>query len=222
MRGAAAPSSCLNAAASACEGRRPPGNRRAASPRRLAYAGLPTRQATGAPPHRHARRTAGLAQVTGPCSSGKSAYALSSMIRRMASMASQTSVNRVLRGGSEPEPARGPVVADDPGLDEGLADPPRLGVAQADVRPPPGGIPRRGQHAAERRQPGVRQVDEVAGQQDPFGAQRMDARLADCRPGRSGQRRRGRTDPAGRQADPRRPGPPPGTVGWRKVSLWPH
>src|SRR5262249_20916470 len=63
---------------------------------------------------------------------------------------------------AEPEPVRGPVVTDHPGPDEGPADPPGLRVAQADVRPAAGRIPRRGEHTAPRPEPPIPQPPPTA------------------------------------------------------------
>ena len=83
------------------------------------------------------------------------------------------------RGGAEPEPVGGAVVAHHSGLDQGLAHPPSFRVAQADVRAAPRGVPRRRERAAQRGQPRVGQGDQVVGEQHALGPQRPDASLAE-------------------------------------------
>ena len=77
----------------------------------------------------------------------------------------------------QPEPVRGPEVADHPGLDERLVEPDGLRVAQAYVRAAARGVTRRGEAEAERDQPGVRELDQVAGEPHSLVPQRPDARL---------------------------------------------
>ena len=81
------------------------------------------------------------------------------------------------RGQAEPEPVRGAVVGDDALLGQPRHDPLGFGMAEADVAAAPAGLPRRGDRAAERDQPGVGELDQVGGQPHALGPDRLDARL---------------------------------------------
>ena len=77
----------------------------------------------------------------------------------------------------QPEPVRGAEVADHPGLGERLVELDGPRVMQADVRPAARGIARRGEAETQRGQPGVRELDQVAGEAHSLVPQRPDARL---------------------------------------------
>src|SRR4029077_4521300 len=68
-------------------------------------------------------------------------------------------------------------VTDHPGLDERLVEAGGLRVGQAYVRAAARGVTRRGDAEAERDQPGVRELDQVAGEPHALVPQRPDARL---------------------------------------------
>src|SRR6266851_5997306 len=73
------------------------------------------------------------------------------------------------RGQAEPEPLRGAVVRDDVRGGELPDDLLGLRMAVGDVAAAAAAVPRRSQHAAKRLEPGVPQVDEVAGQPQALG-----------------------------------------------------
>src|SRR5438876_5974615 len=68
------------------------------------------------------------------------------------------------RGQAEPEPVRGAVVGDDVRVGEQLDEPLGPRVAVRDVAAAAAAVPRRGQGTAERLEPGIAQLDEVARQ----------------------------------------------------------
>src|SRR5438046_9191626 len=72
-------------------------------------------------------------------------------------------VARGERGQAEPEAVRGAVVGDDVRRGEQLDEPFSLRVAVRDVAAAAAAVPRGGQGAAERLQPGIPQLDEIAG-----------------------------------------------------------
>src|SRR5260370_31344410 len=80
------------------------------------------------------------------------------------------------RGQAEPVPVRGAVVRDDVRRGELPDDLLGLRMAVADVAAAAAAVPRRGQRAADRLEPGTAQGDEVAGQPQALGAHWAEAR----------------------------------------------
>ena len=75
---------------------------------------------------------------------------------------------------AKPEPVGRPVVADHPGPDQRLAEPPRVEMMQRDVAATAGISARRGEPEAVRLEPLVGKVDQIAGERDALGAEPFD------------------------------------------------
>ena len=144
----------------------------------------PARVAIGVPRCRRARTSRSTrssrsrSRAAAPASTSRWSPRSTSARRR--SSASCTSTKRVYSGGeAEPDRVRAAEVRDHLGaLDERAADRPGLVVANAHVAAAPRRVARAAELEAERREPGVVQLDEVGGERLRLGPQAADAGLA--------------------------------------------